>query len=75
MRTPSRPSRARVSRSLGPLYEFHRSNGIEIAEAPSDKPWHIRDYTGRDLDGNYLIFGKRPHETEPSRSNASLREE
>ena len=43
------------------FYDFHRANGVEIAEAPSDKPWHIRDYTGRDLDGNYLIYGQRPH--------------
>ena len=48
------------------FYDFHRANGVEIAEAPSDKPWHIRDYTVRDLDGNYLIFGQRLHETEPS---------
>jgi catechol 2,3-dioxygenase-like lactoylglutathione lyase family enzyme len=47
------------------FYEFHRANGVDIAEPPSDKPWHIRDYTVRDLDGNYLIFGQRLHDTEP----------
>ncbi|HEV7427398.1 MAG TPA: VOC family protein [Thermoanaerobaculia bacterium] len=47
------------------LYEFHSANGADTAEAPSDKPWHIRDYTVRDLDGNYLVFGQRLHETEP----------
>jgi catechol 2,3-dioxygenase-like lactoylglutathione lyase family enzyme len=39
------------------LYEFHRSNGAEIAEAISDRPYGIRDYTVRDLYGYYLVFG------------------
>src|SRR5437763_4431903 len=47
------------------LYEFHRANGIEIAEPPSDKPSGFHDYTARDLDGNYLIFGQRLHESKP----------
>jgi hypothetical protein len=47
------------------LYEFHRANRVEVIEEPSDKPWHIRDYTIRDLDGNYLVFGQRLRTTEP----------
>ena len=47
------------------LYEFHRANGIEIAEPPSDKSSGFHDYTARDLDGNYLIFGQRLHESKP----------
>jgi catechol 2,3-dioxygenase-like lactoylglutathione lyase family enzyme len=48
------------------LYEFHRANGADIFEEPSDKPWGFHDYTIRDLDGNYLVFGQRLHTTEPS---------
>ena len=47
------------------LYEFHRANGVEIFEEPSDKPWGFHEYTVRDLDGNYLIFGQRLQQTEP----------
>jgi uncharacterized glyoxalase superfamily protein PhnB len=39
------------------LYEFHRANGVEIAEPPEDKPWGLRDYRIRDLHGYYLVFG------------------
>jgi len=47
------------------LYEFHRANGVEIVEEPSDKPWNFHEYTVRDLDGNYLIFGQRLQSKEP----------
>src|SRR5437763_14193246 len=47
------------------LFEFHRANGVEIFEAPADKPWGFRDYTVRDLDGNYLVFGQRLQQTQP----------
>ncbi|HMB81168.1 MAG TPA: VOC family protein [Vicinamibacterales bacterium] len=40
------------------LYEFHRANGVEIAVAIDDRPYAIRDYTVRDLDGYYLVFGQ-----------------
>jgi hypothetical protein len=39
------------------LYEFHRANGAEIAQAIDDRPYGIRDYTVRDLYGYYLVFG------------------
>jgi catechol 2,3-dioxygenase-like lactoylglutathione lyase family enzyme len=39
------------------LYEFHRANGVEIAQAIDDRPYGIRDYTVRDLHGYYLVFG------------------
>jgi catechol 2,3-dioxygenase-like lactoylglutathione lyase family enzyme len=41
------------------LYEFHRANGVEVAQAIDDRPWHIRDYTVRDLHGYHLVFGHR----------------
>lgn len=39
------------------LYEFHRANGVEIAQTIDDRPYGIRDYTVRDLYGYYLVFG------------------
>jgi catechol 2,3-dioxygenase-like lactoylglutathione lyase family enzyme len=39
------------------LYEFHRAKGVEIAQAIADRPYGIRDYTVRDLNGYYLVFG------------------
>jgi catechol 2,3-dioxygenase-like lactoylglutathione lyase family enzyme len=47
------------------LYEFHRANGVEIFEEPSDKPWGFHDYTVRDLEGHYLVFGQRLQQTQP----------
>ena len=39
------------------LHEFHRSNGVAIAVPPADRPYGLRDYTVRDLDGYSLTFG------------------
>jgi catechol 2,3-dioxygenase-like lactoylglutathione lyase family enzyme len=39
------------------LYEFHRSQGVEVAEPIADRPYGIRDYVVRDLHGYYLSFG------------------
>lgn len=47
------------------LYEFQRANGVEVVEPPADKPWLLRDFTVRDLDGYYLIFGHRLQNTQP----------
>lgn len=47
------------------LYEFHRANGVEIVEEPSDKPWNVHEYTVRELDGNYRTFGQRLQSKEP----------
>jgi catechol 2,3-dioxygenase-like lactoylglutathione lyase family enzyme len=41
------------------LYEFHRANGVEIVEVPQNRPYRLREYTVRDLDGYYLNFGHR----------------
>jgi catechol 2,3-dioxygenase-like lactoylglutathione lyase family enzyme len=40
------------------LYEFHSSSGVEIAQAIDDRPYGMRDYTVRDLNGYYLGFGR-----------------
>ena len=47
------------------LYEFHRANGVEIVETPADRPWGLRDYRIRDLDGYELKFGHRLPEAGP----------
>jgi hypothetical protein len=47
------------------LYEFHRANGVEIAQAIDDRPYGIRDYTVRDLYGYYLVFGHHLFNTGP----------
>lgn len=39
------------------LYEFHRANGVEIAQEIGDREYGIRDYSVRDLHGYYLSFG------------------
>jgi predicted DNA-binding protein len=39
------------------LYEFHRDNGVEIAEPIDDRAYGIRDYSIRDSNGYYLTFG------------------
>ncbi|MGC2698358.1 MAG: VOC family protein [Candidatus Angelobacter sp.] len=39
------------------LCEFHRANGVEIAEEIADREYGIRDYAVRDLNGYHLSFG------------------
>lgn len=41
------------------LFAFHRSNGVEVLQSIDDRPYDLRDYTVRDLDGNRLTFGHR----------------
>jgi uncharacterized glyoxalase superfamily protein PhnB len=47
------------------LYELHRANGVDIAQAIDDRPYGIRDYVVRDLYGYYLAFGHRLFNTAP----------
>lgn len=39
------------------LYEFHRSNRVEVAQEIGDRDYGIRDYVVRDLQGYHLSFG------------------
>lgn len=41
------------------LYEFHTANGVEIAQSIDDRPYGLRDYSVRDLNGYYLSFGQQ----------------
>jgi catechol 2,3-dioxygenase-like lactoylglutathione lyase family enzyme len=40
------------------LYEFQRANGVDILETPGDRPYGLRDYRVRDLNGYELGFGQ-----------------
>jgi catechol 2,3-dioxygenase-like lactoylglutathione lyase family enzyme len=39
------------------LYDFHRANGVEVAQVIGDREYGIRDYVVRDLNGYQLSFG------------------
>jgi GNAT superfamily N-acetyltransferase len=41
------------------LYSLHRRNGATIHSPLEAKPWGLREYTVRDLNGHYLRFGQR----------------
>lgn len=47
------------------LYEFHLANGVAVAREIADRPWGMRDYTVRDLEGYALTFGNSKPATEP----------
>ena len=39
------------------LYEFQLGNGVDVVQAPGDRPYGFRDYRVRDLHGYVLAFG------------------
>jgi len=41
------------------LCDLHRRNGATICSPLEAKPWGLREYTVRDLNGHYLRFGQR----------------
>lgn len=41
------------------LHELHGCNGATICSPLELKPWGLREYTVRDLNGHYLRFGQR----------------
>jgi ribosomal protein S18 acetylase RimI-like enzyme len=41
------------------LHGFHGRNGAAICSPLEAKPWGLREYTVRDLNGHYLRFGQR----------------
>jgi catechol 2,3-dioxygenase-like lactoylglutathione lyase family enzyme len=45
------------------LYEFQRANGVEVVDAPGDRPYGLRDYRVRDLHGYELGFGHHLYNT------------
>src|SRR5262245_53964951 len=48
------------------LYEFQRDNGVDVVEAPGDRPYGLRDYRIRDLHGYMLGFGHHLFNAGPS---------
>jgi catechol 2,3-dioxygenase-like lactoylglutathione lyase family enzyme len=47
------------------LYEFHRAQGVEVAEPIEDRHYGLRDYAVRDLHGYHLSFGHYIFNTDP----------
>jgi catechol 2,3-dioxygenase-like lactoylglutathione lyase family enzyme len=47
------------------LHDFHKSKGVEIVDAPEDRPYELRDYGVRDLHGYHLRFGHRLFDAGP----------
>jgi GNAT superfamily N-acetyltransferase len=41
------------------LHDFQKHNGATICSPLEAKPWGLREYTVRDLNGHYLRFGQR----------------
>lgn len=54
--TPSSYLHIRVDTSLDSLYEDYLARGVEVAAAPEDKPWGMREFAVRDVNGHVLVF-------------------
>ncbi len=48
------------------LYEFHRAQGVEVVTPLGDRPYGLRDYAVRDLDGHLLEFGHYVYNVGPA---------
>jgi catechol 2,3-dioxygenase-like lactoylglutathione lyase family enzyme len=48
------------------LYAFQQANGVDIVEAPADRPYGLRDYRIRDLCGYTLGFGHHVYNVGPA---------
>ena len=53
------------------LYSLHNHNGATIHSPLEAKPWGLREYTVRDLNGHYLRFGQRGLDRPARREPAS----
>jgi catechol 2,3-dioxygenase-like lactoylglutathione lyase family enzyme len=47
------------------LYEFQRSNGVEVVQEPGDREYGLHDYRIRDLHGYLLAFGQHLYNAGP----------
>jgi GNAT superfamily N-acetyltransferase/uncharacterized glyoxalase superfamily protein PhnB len=45
-------------RGVDEIYEMHRANGVEIVAPLESKPWGVREYTVRDLNGYTIRFAQ-----------------
>jgi uncharacterized glyoxalase superfamily protein PhnB len=55
-------------------YERAKAAGAEITSAPEDKPWGLRQYACRDLEGHSWGFGQHIRDVAPSEWGAQLAE-
>jgi catechol 2,3-dioxygenase-like lactoylglutathione lyase family enzyme len=39
------------------LYAEYVANGVEFTRTPANRPWHSREFVGKDCDGRLLAFG------------------
>jgi uncharacterized glyoxalase superfamily protein PhnB len=53
------------------LYRRHIHKGANIYSPLEAKPWGLREYTVRDLNGHYLRFGQRGSDRRTGREQAS----
>ncbi len=53
------------------LYSLHGRNGATIHSPLEAKPWGLREYTVRDLNGHYLRFGQRGSDRSAGREPAT----
>jgi uncharacterized glyoxalase superfamily protein PhnB len=47
------------------MHAFHQAHGVDVLEAPADRPWGLREFAVRDLHGHELRFGQHLPEREP----------
>lgn len=46
-----------VGSEIGLLYDDYRAKGVEVISPLEHKPWGMREFTVRDLNGYHLRFG------------------
>lgn len=47
-----------VDTGLDMLFELYREQGVSIVSEPDDKPWGMREFTVKDINGHVLIFAR-----------------
>jgi predicted N-acetyltransferase YhbS/uncharacterized glyoxalase superfamily protein PhnB len=60
------------SPDVNALRELHRTSGAPVISDIEDKPWGIREYTVRDINGYHLRFGGAPTYQRPATARSTL---
>lgn len=47
--------------AIDSLYEDYRSRDVDLLAAPTDRPWGMREFALRDINGQLLVFGTHHH--------------
>jgi catechol 2,3-dioxygenase-like lactoylglutathione lyase family enzyme len=50
---------------IDPLFEWYKSNGVELLDEPESKPWGMREFNIRDPNGYHLRFGQHDFRSGP----------